>query len=257
MSMSFDNLIRVLFLLAVIVLSGCSGLQPKPKVVDAQVTTETILTPELTEMFADALTLLRDEEFDEAEQLLLTVTKKYSDYAGPWTNLAIAQLSLEKYDESLLSINKALTVDESFCQSLSLKGVILRELGQFTNSKSAYLKAIECDSSDMISLYNLGVLSDLYLHDEASALFYYQRYLIALNDRKGTIEGSHDSTVESWVVGLKRRVPEEQRIVIVSKKSKSEITPSEVVESDIEAFSAGGSAINSEGSHQPQLAGEE
>ena len=118
-----------------------------------------------------------------------------------------------------MSINKSLAVDEKFCPSLSLKGIILRELGRFSEAKAAYLSAIECNPEDMISLYNLGVLSDLYLHDDASALFYYERYLVALNETEGA---SKDSTVESWVVGLKRRVPEEQRIVRTIKKDKTE-----------------------------------
>ncbi len=222
MSMLFVNTVRGCCLLIAITIgiSGCSSVPPKPKVIDTQeAVTEKTLSAELTQSFADALTLLRDEKFQQSEVMLLNITSEYSDFAGPWSNLAIAQLSLEKYDDSLMSINKSLEVDEKFCPSLSLKGIILRELGRFSEAKAAYLSAIECNPEDMISLYNLGVLSDLYLHDDASALFYYERYLVALNETEGA---SKDSTVESWVVGLKRRVPEEQRIVRTIKKDKTE-----------------------------------
>jgi len=222
--MLFVNTVRGCCLLIAITItigiSGCSSVPPKPKVIDAQeAVTEKTLSAELTQSFADALTLLRDEKFQQSEVMLLNITSEYPDFAGPWSNLAIAQLSLEKYDDSLMSINKSLAVDEKFCPSLSLKGIILRELGRFSEAKAAYLSAIECNPEDMISLYNLGVLSDLYLHDDASALFYYERYLVALNETEGA---SKDSTVESWVVGLKRRVPEEQRIVRTIKKDKTE-----------------------------------
>lgn len=222
MSMLFVNTVRGCCLLIAIAIgiSGCSSVPPKPKVIDTQeAVTEKTLSAELTQSFADALTLLRDEKFQQSEVMLLNITSEYPDFAGPWSNLAIAQLSLEKYDDSLMSINKSLAVDEKFCPSLSLKGIILRELGRFSEAKAAYLSAIECNPEDMISLYNLGVLSDLYLHDDASALFYYERYLVALNETEGA---SKDSTVESWVVGLKRRVPEEQRIVRTIKKDKTE-----------------------------------
>lgn len=222
MSMLFVNTVRGCCLLIAITIgiSGCSSVPPKPKVIDTQeAVTEKTLSAELTQSFADALTLLRDEKFQQSEVMLLNITSEYPDFAGPWSNLAIAQLSLEKYDDSLMSINKSLAVDEKFCPSLSLKGIILRELGRFSEAKAAYLSAIECNPEDMISLYNLGVLSDLYLHDDASALFYYERYLVALNETEGA---SKDSTVESWVVGLKRRVPEEQRIVRTIKKDKTE-----------------------------------
>lgn len=220
--MLFVNTVRGCCLLIAIAIgiSGCSSVPPKPKVIDTQeAVTEKTLSAELTQSFADALTLLRDEKFQQSEVMLLNITSEYPDFAGPWSNLAIAQLSLEKYDDSLMSINKSLAVDEKFCPSLSLKGIILRELGRFSEAKAAYLSAIECNPEDMISLYNLGVLSDLYLHDDASALFYYERYLVALNETEGA---SKDSTVESWVVGLKRRVPEEQRIVRTIKKDKTE-----------------------------------
>lgn len=239
MSMPFAKALKIVSLLLIIGLSGCSVLQskPEPKVLEANSPVEAALPLELTNMFSNALALLKEEEFKESEQLLLEITNKYPNYAGPWTNLAITQLSLEKYDDSLVSVDKALVIDNQFCQSLSLKGVILREQGKFEDAKTAYLNAIECDSSDIRSLYNLGVLSDLYLHDEVTALFYYQSYLVALNN----IEGApNDSTVESWVVGLKRRVPEEQRMTLDIKKNGSE--------ESIKSF---------DGNAQPQLAGEE
>lgn len=217
MSMLFAKVLRCYVLFLLIGLGGCSLLQPKPapkpkpEIVDTQAQTEAALSLELEQDFTHALVLLRDEEFEQAKQVLAEITTEYPDYAGPWANLAIAQLSLQQYDESLLSIDKSLAVDEGFCPSLPLKGVILRELGQFSEAKIVYLQAIECDPSDITSLYNLGILSDLYLHDEISALFYYQSYLVAK-------KGNKDNTVEKWVVALKRRVPEEQRMALVVKK---------------------------------------
>ena len=211
MLMPFASCMRLWILVLLVGLNGCSLLKPKPEVVDNQVQAEGALAPELKQMFADVLALLRDKEFEQAEQELLAITNKYPDYAGPWSNLAIAQLSLKKYEASLESINAAINIDSNFCPSLALKGVVLRELGRFSDSKTVYLQAIECDPDDAASIYNLGVLADLYLHDATTALFYYQTYLVAL-------EGEQDSTVESWVVGLKRRVPEDQRIALIIKK---------------------------------------
>ena len=214
MLMPFASIIRFLVLVLFVGLSGCSLLKSQPEVIDNQAQTKGALAPELEQMFANALGLLRDKEFEQAEQELLLITNKYPDYAGPWSNLAIAQLSLKKYEPSLESIDAAINIDSDFCPSIAFKGVVLRELGKFTDAKTAYLQAIECDPDDVASIYNLGVLADLYLHDATTALFYYQTYLVAL-------EGEQDSTVESWVVGLKRRVPENQRIALVTKKSES------------------------------------
>ena len=246
MLMPFASGMRLWILVLLVGLNGCSLLKSKPEVVDNQVQTEGALAPELEQMFADALGLLRDKEFEQAEQELLLITSKYPDYAGPWSNLAIAQLSLKKYEASLGSINTAINIDSAFCPSLALKGVVLRELGKFTDAKIVYQQAIECNPDDVASIYNLGVLADLYLHDATTALFYYQTYLIAL-------EGEQDSTVENWVVGLKRRVPEDQRIALVTKKP----APAEK-----EVVAEKGKIIDepidmSNDADEPQLAGEE
>ena len=244
MSMPFAKIKHILVLLIFFGLSGCGLFQTKPEIVDNQVETEAAIDPELQSMFVDAMALLRDGEFEQAEQALLVITQKYPNFAGPWSNLAIAQLSLKKYEDGLTSINASLKVDEKFCASLSLKGVILRELGKFEDAKVSYLQAIECEPKDNLSIYNLGVLADLYMHDEISALFYYQTYLAASGEEK-------DKVVESWVVDLKRRVPEEQRIAIVSPASDTGV---HVKETAIDNAATDELTVES---NEPQLAGEE
>lgn len=244
MLMPFARFKHVLVLIIFFGLSGCGLFQTKPEIVDNQVETEGAIDPKLQSMFIDAMALLRDGKFEQAEQELLNITQKYPDFAGPWSNLAIAQLSLKKYEDALTSIDASLKVDGKFCASLSLKGVILRELGKFENAKASYLQAIECDPKDNLSIYNLGVLADLYMHDEVSALFYYQTYLAAQGAEK-------DNVVESWVVDLKRRVPEEQRIAIVTPSSETGVQVKETAADNVAVDEL---AIES---NEPQLAGEE
>ena len=256
MSMPFVNIKHVLIACVFVALSGCGLFQTKPEVVDNHLETEAAIDPKLQTLFVDALALLRDEKFDEAEQQLLNITSTYPDFAGPWSNLAIAQLSLKKYDESLVSINKSLQVDQKFCSSLSLKGVILRELGKFEDAKTSYLKAVECNPKDNLSIYNLGVLADLYMHDEVTALYYYQTYLTNQLENK-------DPVVETWVVDLKRRVPEDQRIAVVSKEVVTEL-PVAGESSDqvvVETENAEKLPVKTDApiieNNEPQLAGEE
>ncbi len=200
MSTPFVNLVRLVVSLAFVQLTACSLLQPKPEVVDTQAAVLGPLDPELQQGFSEALVLLRDQEYVEAESALLALTAKFPNFAGPWSNLAIAQSQQDKYDEALISIDRALIQDEKFCQAVAFKGVVLRELGEFQQAKKQYQAALECNPNDTLSLYNLGVLSDLYLHDEVAALSYYQQYLATQGEQQ-------DSAVQSWVVDLKRRVP--------------------------------------------------
>lgn len=175
---------------------------PKPEVVDTQAAVLGPIPETLTQAYGDALVLMQDEEFVAAEEKLLDITVKFPTYAGPWSNLSIAQSKQEKFDQALLSIDKSLLQDSEFCQAMSLKGIILRELGKFKLAKEQYLAALKCNPNDYLTLYNLGVLSDLYLHDNVTALSYYQQFLITQGDQQ-------DETVKSWVVDLKRRVPAE------------------------------------------------
>ena len=174
----------------------------KPEVVDTQAAVLGPIPEALQQAYGDALALMQDEEFVAAEEKLLDITVKYPTYAGPWSNLSIAQSKQEKFDQALLSIDKSLLQDSEFCQAMSLKGVVLRELGKFKLAKEQYLVALKCDPNDSLTLYNLGVLSDLYLHDNVTALSYYQQFLITQGEQQ-------DEAVKSWVVDLKRRVPAE------------------------------------------------
>ncbi len=223
----FVNAKHSVLIILLSILGGCSLLTPKPEVVDTQAEVLGPIDPALQQGFSEALVLLRDEEFVEAEAALLTLTAKFPGFAGPWSNLAIAQSKQKKYSDALLNVDKALQQDEKFCQAMSLKGVILRELGEFQLAKEQYQAALICDPSDVLSIYNLGVLSDLYLHDEVAALGYYQAYLKTQGDQQ-------DETIKSWVVDIKRRVPD--------VAPKTEVEPANEIEHE---------------ASEPQLAGEE
>lgn len=220
MSTLFANSIRLNLVVILLAISGCSLFTPKPEVVDRQEAVLGPIEPELQKSFAEALVLLRDEEFAEAELLLLGITEKFPNYAGPWSNLAIAQSKQEKFQSALDSLEKALNQDEKFCPAIAHKGVVLRELGQFKQAKEQYIAALICNPEDAMAIYNLGVLSDLYLHDAASALSYYQHYLLTQKPEQ------QDETVKNWVVDLKRRVPVEEQITVSIPKPLAIPSPS-------------------------------
>jgi tetratricopeptide (TPR) repeat protein len=198
----FVKRVRLGILVVIVSLSGCSISTPKPMVVDTSADALEPIPVELKQSFGDALALMQNEEFLAAENLLFDITLEFPLYAGPWSNLAIAQSKQGKFKDALVSINAALHQNDKFCQALSIKGVVLRELGKFKLAKEQYLAARACNPLDILTLYNLGVLSDLYLHDNVAALSYYQQYLIA----QGQLQ---DETVKSWVIDLKRRVSAE------------------------------------------------
>lgn len=204
MLMQFAKCVRLPLLIIMVGLSGCSMFTPKPEVVDTQAAELGRIPTELQNGYGEVLALMQDEEFVAAEVMLLDITAKFPTYAGPWSNLSITQSKQENFEQALISIDQSLLQDAAFCPAMSIKGIVLRELGKFKQAKEQYLAALVCDPSDALTLYNLGVLSDLYLHDYAKALSYYQQYLITQGEQQ-------DEVVKSWVVDLKRRVPVEDQ----------------------------------------------
>jgi len=222
------NLRAPILLLAILLLQACSLLTPKPEVVDSQAQQLGPLREGLTEEFSAALELLSEQDFEQAKQALLVVTEKYPQFPGPWVNLGISQLNMKEYEDSLLSLNKAIEIKADFCAAHSVAGIVQRELGQFKEARSSYETAIQCDPQDINSIYNLGVLLDLYLHDEAAALDHYQQYMARLGEQQ-------DETVQSWIVDLKRRVKVDtpQPVVEPAEAASEESSEQQVAEESL------------------------
>lgn len=194
----FVNLRTPALVAALLLLQACSLLTAKPEVIDSQAQQLGPLPEGLSEEFSAALELLAEQEFEQAKQALQAVTAKHPQFPGPWVNLGISQLNLKEYDDSLASLKKAIEIKTDFCSAHSVSGIVQRELGLFKEACSSYEIAIQCDPQDINSIYNLGVLLDLYLHDGAAALDHYQQYMARLGEQQ-------DETVQSWIVDLKRR----------------------------------------------------
>lgn len=187
-------------MLAVTLLSGCSLFKPAPKVVDTDPALQP-LPPELTDAYNDGLELLRDGEFEAAETHWQGLTEQYAQYPGNWLNLAIAQYRLEKFDDSLASVDKAQAINADFCPAHKVRALDERELGKFHDAEKSYLAAINCDPADADVRYNLGILYDLYLHDLPKAVEQYTQ-VQAMNKEP-------DETLTMWITDLQRRNSEQ------------------------------------------------
>ncbi|WP_419810402.1 hypothetical protein [Bacterioplanoides sp.] len=194
--------------LAALMLSACSVFQSAPEVVDSG-PVEQPLPAELPALYAQGLSLLQDVDDAEdtssakqaAQQTALahwqTLSEQYPAYPGVWTNLALSQYQMMDYDESLVSLNKAQQLDSQYCPAFKLKGLVLRELGQFRDAESSYLAAAQCDPQDANVPYNLGILYDLYLADLDKALVQYQKAQAMMAEP--------DEALAIWIPDLQRR----------------------------------------------------
>lgn len=201
------NFTRIGMVILALLMSGCSMFQKKAPVVQDTQAADTTVAPipaELEQKFSEALALMQEEKFSEAEVILADITARYPDFAGPWTNYGIALFHNKKTDESLAALEKAEAIDNTFCSLYSVRGVVLRSEGQFVPSKEAYEQALACNPQDTNTLYNLGVLLDMYMHDERTALGYYRQYVEAT--------GAEGKPINGWIVDLQRRVGPEETV---------------------------------------------
>ncbi|MBI1783607.1 tetratricopeptide repeat protein [Candidatus Sumerlaeota bacterium] len=107
-----------------------------------------------------------------------------------YTYLAIANLALKKYNESLEQLDKALTYHDNYGKALEAKGLAYRELGQLAQAEDFFNKALTTDPKRPEFYLNLGVLNHKFKKDTQTALTFYQKYYE---------NGGADPQVAEWI----------------------------------------------------------
>jgi tetratricopeptide (TPR) repeat protein len=158
--------------------------------------------------FTKAKNLIKQKRYAQAESLLINLIASYSVTPGNTSGsaqssayyyLARIYLLQQQLTKALDAIERSLKLNSTNYYAHNLKGVILREQGEFAQAKQAYLLAIKLYSNHPNSHLNLAILADIYLYEHQLALNHYQYYLGLINEE--------DKKVEGWVLDLKRRMP--------------------------------------------------
>jgi Flp pilus assembly protein TadD len=147
--------------------------------------------------FSKAITLLQQDNNEEAIIVLNTVIEREQRLPAPYVNLAIAHNRLgdsKSAEENLIS---ALKLDIGHPVANNELGLLYRKAGKFNAARTAYENAIKRHPDYLPAKKNLGVLCDLYTHDFNCALEQFEEYLELKPD---------DKTVAIWVVDVKRRL---------------------------------------------------
>lgn len=189
-------LIRFASLLLVLLISGCSLLSPKPRLVDSDSQQQPV-PPELAEAYNQGLALMGEEKYQDAQTHWLAIGEKWPVYPGIWVNLALTQYHTKQFADGLASIQKAQQINAEFCPAFKVQALLQRENGEFSAAEKTYLQAAACDPQDAMIPFNLGILYDLYLQDLNNALVQYQR--------AQELMGSPDDKLSVWIADLQRR----------------------------------------------------
>lgn len=156
------------------------------------------VTPEAEVEFAAAMQSIKAKNYKAAEKQLKAMTSKYPTLSGPFLNLGLVYIKLDKDKEAVAALEQAVKVNPDNLAAYNQLGLTYKDLADFSKSELAYLQGLAQDPTDPELNYNLGILYDLILQNPKKALYYYEQYL-----QNG---GEGDKQVESWVKGLKRQV---------------------------------------------------
>jgi len=154
---------------------------------------------EARSQFEHALELMREKRYDEATTALQAMTRTYPDLSGPYLNLGIAYLRMERPADAEEAIRQALTVNPDNAEGYNLLGLTQRESGRFAEARVSYEQALKLDPQFADVHLNLAILLDLYLGQPQAALEHYERYQEAT--------GVEDQQVKLWITDLKQRLP--------------------------------------------------
>ena len=154
------------------------------------------LDSDIEDMFDEAVSLLKSEQYDDAIKVLEQLIAIENRVPTPYINLAMAyeiKGDREKAEKFLL---EAVKVDLAHPVANNQLGMLYRKLGRFDDAKKAYLNALTRNSDYLPVIKNLGILCELYMRDLPCALEQYEHYLELSPD---------DKTMKIWVSDLRRR----------------------------------------------------
>ena len=190
---------QLLTIVAVIMLASCAGeVRQDAEVVPSKTEIKYVdVDSDVETDFNRAVTLMNENKYAEAVELLNKVVQREQRLPAPFVNLAIAQNKLGDKKGAEKNLIKALKLDIGHPVANNELGLLYRKAGKFNAARTAYQNAIKEHPDYLPAKRNLGVLCDLYLHDFDCALEQFEDYLELAPD---------DKDVVIWVADVKRRV---------------------------------------------------
>ncbi|MEM7304616.1 MAG: tetratricopeptide repeat protein [Pseudomonadota bacterium] len=164
----------------------------KPKVL-----AEFKVSSSIQQQYETALEYMRSEDYKQAISLMQKIAANEPRAAGPWVNIAIAHRKLDELEKAQNAILKSLELNPDNPYALNQAGIIMRELGKFSDSEQMYKKALAEYPNYPNAHLNLAILCDLYLQKIVCAKSHYQAYQELNKDL--------DKSVVAWINDLERR----------------------------------------------------
>lgn len=201
---STSSLLRLLFKLQlvtlVLLITACATSGKKDgtdeAVKDIEIKEEFGVDENVSELFNQAVELLKEKKYDESIKLLKQVTAASDKHSAPFVNLGIAYLKTGKIEESEQSFKKALAINPDHPVTNNELAIAYRKSGRFAEARERYQHVINKYPLFLPARKNLGILCDLFLKDFECAIEQYVAYLSLKPE---------DDKVKIWLTDVKRR----------------------------------------------------
>lgn len=177
--------------------AGCATTETRQIQENIEISEDYRVDSEVREEFDRAVTLMKQEQYEEAIMLLRAVTGKTNKFSSPFINLGIAYTRTDELEKAEESLNKALKLNKTHPAANNELALVYRKTGRFAEARKIYEELVSRYPNFLPAQKNLGVLCDLYLRDLKCALEQYEIYLSAVPD---------DKQVKIWVADLKNRM---------------------------------------------------
>ena len=101
--------------------------------------------------------------YDKAKDIVRNYNDNISDHALAHHTLANLHLDLKEYDQALVETEKAIYLDPTHYENLTLKGKIYYYRGEFSKAEGEYLKLIQTTepagkSAGFVNMINLNTM---------------------------------------------------------------------------------------------------
>jgi tetratricopeptide (TPR) repeat protein len=152
--------------------------------------------------FARAEQQMRQQRWGDARHTLQALVAELPNLSGPWLNLGIVWLHLDKPGQARAAFERALAANSLNVDAYNQLAALERRAGNFAQADSLYNQALMVWPHSADTHCNLGMLYDLYLGRWSDALAHYE----ACGYLREQSTGAPDNTVKGWIIDLQRRI---------------------------------------------------
>lgn len=186
----------LLLCMAMISCAGGPSREVEPGTPSQPSLTPADVDSDVQDAFSEALSLLKDEAYDRAIEILKQLVENEQRFAAPYVNLGMAYIKKGDNKAAEEYLMKALDIDLGHPVANNELGLIYRKSGRFEDARKAYQNALAAHPEYLPARKNLGILCEIYLRDLNCALEQFEQYQQYRPD---------DKTVNIWIADLKRR----------------------------------------------------